>query len=225
LDYLPPSHLEFPVEMGAFLPPSLSFNARNPAAVRAALPFPGGVLLRTGLPNPGMAAALKKYAQRWERLALPLWLSLIPGNATEAQEMSALVDDLECAVAFQMLLPRGASMRERAEILSAAQGEKPFFVELPLDEVSHEFIAMIQKSAASGVVVSAPRGILQRREQWVSGRLYGPALYPRTALAVRDLVREKVPVMAGCGVNTAAQGQALLDLGAIAVQLDVVLWG
>jgi dihydroorotate dehydrogenase len=224
LGYLPPSKLDFPAEMGAFLPPPLSLISRNPAKTRTAIPFGGGVLLRTGLPNPGIAVAIRQYQQRWSRLELPLWLSLLPRDADEAREMSELVDELDCVVTFQILLPRGASMQERAEILSAAQGEKPFFVELPLDEVNRECVGVIQKSSASGIVISAPRGILLKDEQWVSGRLYGPALFPQAARIVRELVKAKISVIAGCGVCTIDQGESLLAMGTIAVQVDVALW-
>jgi Dihydroorotate dehydrogenase len=224
LGYLPPARTDYPFELGAFLPPPLSIIARNPASKRAALPFEGGVLMRTGLPNPGIAAAIRQYRQRWERLTLPVWLSLLPRDANEAREMSEQVDELECAATFQLLLPRNASTRDRLEILSAAQGEKPFFVELPLDEVNREFVAAIQKSSAVGVVISAPRGALPQGEDWVGGRLYGPALYPLAARVVKDLVKEKLTVVAGCGVSTLTAAESMLSLGAIAAQFDTAFW-
>jgi dihydroorotate dehydrogenase len=224
LGFLPPARTDHPFELGAFLPPPLSIIARNPASKRAAIPFEGGVLMRTGLPNPGIGAAMRQYSQRWDRLALPLWLSLLPRDADEAREMSEQVDNLECAVTFQLLLPRNASTKDRLEMLEAAQGEKPFFVELPLDEVNREFVGTIRKSSAIGMVISAPRGVLAQGEDTIGGRLYGPALYPLAARVVKDLAKEKVNVVAGCGVSTLAAGQTMLALGAMAAQFDVIFW-
>ena len=138
--------------------------------------------------------------------------------------MSEQVDELECVVTYQILLPRNASTKDRLEILSAAQGEKPFFVELPLDEVNREFVGAVQKSSAVGVVISAPRGALPQGEDWVGGRLYGPALYPLAARVVKDLAKEKLNVVAGCGVSTLGAGQGMLALGAIAAQFDTAFW-
>ena len=224
LGYLPPVHLELPVQLGAFLPPPLSLISRNPAGTRMSIPFPGGVLMRTGLPNPGLSAALHQYNQRWSRLAIPLWLSFLPRNAAEAQEMSEQVDELEYAATFQVLLPRGMSTQEKTVLLAAVQGEKPFFVELPLDEICRETVGMIQKSGASGIIVSAPRGSLPVGDQWISGRLYGPTLYAQASLAVETLVRGNLTVIAGCGIGSMDQGTALLKLGAMAVQMDMALW-
>jgi len=225
LGYLPPAKLELGVPLGAFLPPPLSVIARSPASSRTSIPFAGGMLIRSGLPNPGLAEAMRQYGTRWGRLEAPLWLGLLPRDATDAQEMSARADELECAVTFEMLLPRGATVQKRADILAAAQGEKPFFVELPLDEVSREAVEVIRKSSARGIVVSAPRGTLLQGDQWVSGRLYGPALHPQMVRVVKDMVQAGLTVIAGCGVSTAAQGEALLQLGVSAIQFDIAWWG
>jgi dihydroorotate dehydrogenase len=224
LGYLPPAHPDLAVPLGAFSPPPLSLAARSPARDRTAMTFPGGVLLHTGLPNPGWAGAIRQYGQRWSRLSMPLWLNLIPADSAEAEELSERVDDLDYVAAYQITLPDGISTQEKAAILSASLGEKPFFVELSLNEVCSETISMVQKSGAYGLVLGAPRGMLPQEDGRVSGRLYGPAFYPQLARALEQLQDCGLLVVAGCGVNSVEQGEALLKMGAAAVQFDVAFW-
>jgi dihydroorotate dehydrogenase (NAD+) catalytic subunit len=54
--------------------------------------------------------------------------------------------------------------------------------------------------------------------------LYGPAILPLALAAVRTLRRQPLPVIAGGGVYRKEDGEALLAAGALAVQLDSVLW-
>ncbi|MHC1740325.1 MAG: hypothetical protein AB9897_04360 [Anaerolineaceae bacterium] len=225
LGFHPPAHLEFPEKMGAFLPAPLSLNAQSPVPDRAVLPYPGGVLLHSGLPNPGLAAAIRQYRGRWSKLAVPLWMSLLPHDAADAEELAEQVDELDSAVTFQVCLPRDSSIKAKAAILAAVQGEKPFFVELPLDVVCREMIEIIQKSAAVGIVVTAPRGTLPLGDTWVNGRLYGAALYPQIVQSLTSLVETNLAIVAGCGVKSVEMGKSLLRLGAAALQVDLALWG
>jgi dihydroorotate dehydrogenase (NAD+) catalytic subunit len=58
----------------------------------------------------------------------------------------------------------------------------------------------------------------------VSGRLYGPAIFPLALSATALLAEQGIQVIAAGGVSTQEQGQAMLDAGAMAVQIDVGLW-
>lgn len=224
LGALPPARLEFEGEMGAFLPMPLSLQPRTPVENRCLVRYPGGMMLHTGLPNPGLKAVVKQYGARWARLELPVWLALLPNNAEEAEEMSVVVDELENVAVCQIELPRQASREERRNILAAAAGEKPFFVELPLDLVNREMLSIIQESAAAGVVLSGPRGRLMNGGKWVNGRLYGPALYPQVVSMLHTLRKLNRPILVGCGVASIEQGKQLLELGVEGVQLDLMLW-
>jgi len=77
----------------------------------------------------------------------------------------------------------------------------------------------------SAVSLGAPRGtLLDSAGKPVSGRLFGPALFPLTLSAVQSLRQLGIPVIAGPGVYRRQEAQAVLDAGALAVQLDTVLW-
>ena len=51
-------------DFGAFVTNPLSLRPRLPAANPKLIEYPGGFLLHSGLPNPGLSAAVKKYARQ-----------------------------------------------------------------------------------------------------------------------------------------------------------------
>lgn len=224
LGYLPPTRLEFAVQWGAFLPPPLTFQARTPAENRALLHYPGGFLLHNALPNPGLPSAVKQYAKRWAKVKLPVWLHLFIENEEEAAQMSALADELENVLAIEVELPVRASNKARLAILNAARGEKPLLAVLPLNEVDREMIAACANSGVAGLVMAAPRGRLLKDGAWVNGRLYGPSLLPQVVLTLERYRKIGLPLIAGCGIYSAREGEQLLRAGASALQVDAVLW-
>jgi len=222
--YMPPAHNEFNAPMGAFLPPPLTVEPRSPVENRALIRYPGGVLLHTALPNPGIKTAIRLYALRWSRLHLPVWLHLMPADVEEACEMSALADELENILAIEIELPLRFSVRDKLAMLNAAKGEKPVLAAIGVDEVDSDFILGCRSIGVNAVVLSAPRGRLLHKGQWVNGRLYGPALFPQMSLVLMRYRKIGLPLIAGCGVFTPEGGQELLDAGAAAVQVDAALW-
>ena len=62
------------------------------------------------------------------------------------------------------------------------------------------------------------------RGEFVTGRLYGPSLFPQALALVRDAARVGIPVIGSGGVWKPEQAEAMKEAGAIAVQLDAVLW-
>ena len=58
----------------------------------------------------------------------------------------------------------------------------------------------------------------------LSGRMYGPGIFPQVLYTTRELVGMGVPVIAGGGVYTPEDAEALVDAGALAAQVDTALW-
>src|SRR5512141_2867236 len=69
--------------LGAFITNPVSLRSRSPAENRGLLAFPGGFLLHTGWPNPGLNAALRRWASRWAEASLPVVLHLLVGAQDE----------------------------------------------------------------------------------------------------------------------------------------------
>ena len=75
------------------------------------------------------------------------------------------------------------------------------------------------------VSLAAPRGMMTTDEgNFTTGRLSGPALFPQSLLTVRDVVQANIPVIGAVGVASRENANAMLSVGALAVQVDASLW-
>jgi dihydroorotate dehydrogenase len=58
----------------------------------------------------------------------------------------------------------------------------------------------------------------------MQGRLYGPGILPMALRAVQELTRLGIPTIGAGGIYTRENKDAMLATGALAVQLDSVVW-
>jgi dihydroorotate dehydrogenase (NAD+) catalytic subunit len=122
-------------------------------------------------------------------------------------------------------LPPGAGKSDVVALVAAAVGELPVVVNVALTETTAPWLSELAGLGAAAISLAAPRGALPAADgRLVSGRLYGPALLPLALAAVQALAALGLPVIGGGGVYTVADGRALLAAGAVAVQVDTVLW-
>lgn len=196
-----------------------------PAAERSALPYPGGLLLHSGLPNPGFHAVLRKYSAHWARSPIPIWVHLIPANPAEANEMVRELENTEGVSAVEVSVEANEDGAAALDILAAARGELPLVACLPLSVVNQAWVRQIAALGAAAVTLSAPRGMLPLPGgKPIGGRLYGPALFPLVLSSLSALRKMNLSVIAGAGIFQRKDAQALLALGATAVQVDTALW-
>lgn len=225
LGYLPPPRWPVPETMGAFVTNPISLGPRTPAAERNLLDFPGGVLMHTGLPNPGLSRVLKKYADRWQQSSLPIWVHLIGANPGEIQQMVQRLEGREGVMAIEVGIPPEAGGEEALAFVQAAFGELPLVVHLPLTAAREPWLKELPGLGTAAISLGAPRGILPTDTgRPVSGRLYGASLFPLMMAAVQNVRRLGLQVIAGAGIYRRQDAEALRDAGAWAVQLDTVLW-
>lgn len=226
LGWTPPAAWNYPQPLGAFITPPLSLKPRTAAEERGLVPFPGGFLLHTGWPNPGLRSALKHYAPRWAHSEAPVWVHLLVSTPAETSEMVRLLEGLENVLGIELGLPPQASSAEKLELVRAAQGELPVAVCAGLDQISEDWLRALPEIGADCLTLTAPRGSLPKEPggKLISGRLYGPALFPLMLQAVRALRPLGLPLIAGAGIFRPQDAQTLLSAGAWAVQLDAALW-
>lgn len=211
--------------LGAFITNPVSLGPRTPANERGAIAYPGGVLLHSGLPNPGLSRVLRRYAERWAQCGLPVWVHLFGSRPEEIQQMVRRLEGREGVMAVELGIPPDSSAEEAQALVEAAYGELPLVVHLPLSAAGEAWVGRLAALGASAVSLGAPRGALPgRKGKPVHGRLFGPSLFPLTLAAVQALRQHSLPVIAGPGVFRRKDAQALLDAGALAVQIDAVLW-
>lgn len=225
LGYLPPARWTVNEKMGVFVTNPISLAPRTPAAERGLTSFAGGALLHSGLPNPGLSRVLRKYGERWAQSSLPIWVHLIGANPDEIHQMVQRLEGREGIVAVELGLAPDLSSHQALAFVEAAYGELPLIVHLPLTNAREPWLAELPGLGVSAVSLGAPRGMLiNDAGRPVSGRLYGPAVFPLTLAAVHSMRRMRLSVIAGAGIYRRQDAQALLDAGACAVQLDTVLW-
>jgi dihydroorotate dehydrogenase (NAD+) catalytic subunit len=225
LGFAPPSRWPISEPMGAFLTNPISLGPRTPAGDRGLLNFPGGLLLHSGLPNPGLSRVLRKYGERWAQSALPIWVHLIGSNPDEIHQMVRRLEGQEGVMAIEVGVPPDARGNEALTFVDAALGELPVIAHLPLTAAGEAWLDELPKLGAAALSLGGPRGLLPSGTgRPVAGRLVGPALFPQMLAAVQSTRRIGIPIIAGSGVYRREDAQALRDAGAWAVQLDTVLW-
>jgi dihydroorotate dehydrogenase (NAD+) catalytic subunit len=210
--------------LGAFVTNPISMRPRKPTSHPAALEYPGGFLLHTGLPNPGFPSAVKKYAHKWADSSVPVIVNLMADRPEETKRMVEALEGVENVMAAELGF---APLLTDDIILTAVEmslGELPLIASLPMEQAVM-LAPRVMETGAAAVSLSAPRGSLMTDDRsLITGRLYGPSLFPQSLETVSRLVGAGVPTIGGGGVYEEEQAQAMLQAGALAVQLDAVLW-
>ena len=135
--------------LGAFITNPISLTPRTPAQERTCLPYPGGFLLHTGYPNPGIRAALKRFAQRWERSACPVIVHILAGHGEEVYQIVRQIERLENLAGVEVGVPPEAAPALVAELVSAGFGERPVIASLPIERILELAPAALAAGAAA----------------------------------------------------------------------------
>ena len=197
----------------------------------------GGVLLHTGLANPGVAAVVRRYGRAWARSPVPVIVHVAGTSPNEAASCCWRLASVEAVAGIELGLPDIASgstglaevFDEVTDVIRAARAaaSQPLIVRLPLVWAAALCKAAIKAGADALTVAAPPRGTVWHApsDRFVTGRLYGPFALP-LALHVLRRVAELVPVpLIGCGgIHSAADGLAFLRAGAMAIQVSGALW-
>jgi len=211
---------------GAFVTNPFSLRPRMPAAKPAVIEHSGSFLLHTGLPNPGFQAGLKKYAARWARSDLPIIIHLMADRPEETQRMVRALETQENVMAAELGFAPLLANDIISLTLEMCLGEIPLIFSLPVEQILSLGPRLIQ-GGAQAISIAAPRGALPlspNPSPLVTGRLYGPSLFPQTLETVYSAARIGLPILGAGGVWTKENAEAMLSAGALAVQLDAALW-
>jgi dihydroorotate dehydrogenase (NAD+) catalytic subunit len=208
---------------GAFITNPISLRPRKTADSPALIEFPGGFLLHTGLPNPGLYAALRQYARRWEEASLPVILNLMADRPEETRQMVLALEKVENILAVELGFAPLLAPDIIALAVEMCRGELPLVISLPAEQILDVGPRLIELGAAA-LSLAPPRGALARDGELVTGRLFGPALFPKSLEIVHSASRLSLPVIGAGGVCSNSNADAMLQAGALAVQMDSILW-
>lgn len=225
LGFIPPTlpqGLQPPI---AFVTNPISEHHRLPAGNRTMVPFPGGLLVHTGWPNPGFRQTIKQFSSFWARTRIPVWVHLLPETVNGAKWMIRQLEDMEGVQAVEISFPEGEIDNGIPGLIEATLGELPIILNLTVSQLRESWVSAGIKSGLHAVSLGAPRGKLPDGfGGWVTGRLYGPAVIPFHTKAIEIMKQWGLPVIYSGGIIDLAQIEAARSLGAAAVQLDTILW-
>jgi dihydroorotate dehydrogenase (NAD+) catalytic subunit len=160
-----------------------------------------------------------------------VWVHVLSSGLGEISEIIRRLEKVEGVMGIELGLPPGNDVEAALRIVRSAAGELPLVVQLPFEravELAEEISRSSRENDWAGIAafsLAPPRGALPGSAGGlVHGRLYGPAVFPLALAAVHALARSGVPVIGSGGVYRPDDVDAMLAAGAIAVQLDMVLW-
>jgi dihydroorotate dehydrogenase (NAD+) catalytic subunit len=216
-------------KLGAMVTNPVSWKPRQIARGPRLVPLPSGVLVHTGLPNPGIRRTIQTYAKRWARSPLPVIVHVIATTASDVGRCAAALDRCEGVAGIELGLHDQADHDEVELVLQAARQETqlPVLVRLPLYSAVHLAGTAQEAGAGALVVAAAPRGTARDpvTGQLTGGRVYGPWLQTQVLRAVGQVAQfVEVPVIGSGGIHTPDDARDFLDAGARAVQVDSVTW-
>jgi dihydroorotate dehydrogenase (NAD+) catalytic subunit len=213
--------------LGAIVVGPVTGGPRRGAEPPRAVPVPGGVLLHTGLANPGIAAVVKRCARAWARSPVPVIVHVAGTSPDETIGCCRRLFAVEAVAGIELGLPDSAASEDVAAIVQAARDAtgQPLIVRLPLIRADALCEVAVELGADALTVAAPPRGTVWHAEHFVTGRLYGAFVLPH-ALRVLRRVAELVAVpLIGCGgIHSAEDALAFLRAGAVAVQVSAALW-
>lgn len=220
-------------KLGAFVTNPFTLKPRTPAKGERVEEYSHGVLLHTGLPNPGMKNGIRQHARKWGQMPCPVIVHVAattPAEVAGCVEMLERVDEVD---GVELGLRDDISGMEAESLAAAAvqSGSLPVLVRVPLDAALPLAKSAARAGAQAVTVAAPPRGTQyspreDREWAWVTGRLYSPAVHPLTLKAVRDVASAQLglPVVGAGGIHSWADARATLAAGAAAIQLDSVNW-
>lgn len=216
--------------LGAFVTNPMTAQRRRGAPPPRAVRFPGGLLMHTGLQNPGTAAVIRHHRKRWERSPVPVIAHIVGVNADDALTSIDWLSDTEAIAGIELGLPDSLSIEEAVGIIASVGRvcTLPLIVKLPLWKAVDLTMHVIKLDSVDALTVAAPpRGSIRHRERTITGRLYGPSTLPLTLWVLRQvssLSNGALPLIGCGGIHSIQDVVAMLEAGAVAVQVDSYVW-
>lgn len=210
--------------LGGFITNPVSMHPRTAAAGTRLLTFPGGVLIHSGHPNPGLRKVIGLYGRKWARSRLPVIVHLIAGEPDELFRMVRMLEDTDGVAGLEIGVESGASEDAVSALVQAAVGELPVLVRPALADVVR-LGGEAADAGASALTIGPPRGSLPGRDgTLVSGRVYGPAVRPMAMEVLREASICGIPLVCSGGIGSFIEVEETLAAGAAGVQIDLTLW-
>lgn len=217
-------------KIGAVVTNPVTWKSRSPAFGPRMITKEGGVLLHTGIPNPGLLKVIRNYNSLWQMLKAPVIVHLAGMNTRDVRSGAEKIEAELSIAAMELGLPDDIDWRDAETLTRAATDfcEKPVLVRLPSPGLP-DIARAVYDSGADGIVVTAPPRGTERHPnsgRFTRGRLYGSLVKPMALRAVGQIARlfDDMPIIGAGGIHNLQDARDYLDAGASAVQLDAAIW-
>ncbi len=217
-------------KLGAIVTNPATIDPWRPATSTRVIALDAGVLVHTGLPNPGLAKVISQNRRTWASLRIPVILHLVGASVKQLKRAVALIDDADEIAAVELGLSDDIDAAAAVELVrETSRMEKPLLVRLPFYECHQLALPVADAGADALVLTAAPRGTARDRHtgRLVSGRVYGPLIKPiilRLVGRLRRQIPDELPIIASGGIHSPQDARDYIDAGAIAVQVDAATW-
>ena len=217
-------------KLGAIVTNPITYEGWSPARGTRVVPLRTGVLMHTGLPNPGLTKAVRKYRHLWVALPVPIVVHLVATTEDHIRKGAARLDEEDGVNAIELGLNDDITWQDAEHLVRAATSrtEKPVMVRLPMLDAFEIADAVVDAGADALVISAPPRGTARdpRSGQLVTGRIYGPMVKPIALHAVERIASriDEVPIIGAGGIHTPMDARDFIEVGATAVQVDAVTW-
>lgn len=215
-------------KLGALVTNPVTYTPWSPATGTRVVPLDAGMLVHTGLPNPGLSKVLAKHRSTWERLPVPIIVHIVSTTEDEVRRCVHKLEEEETVDGVELGLNDDTSIGDAQAAVRAAadNADKPILVRLPFGSTIELAQAAADAGAGGLVVCAPPRGPARDSGgRLVSGRLYGPFIKPLVLRLVGQIARRvDVPVIGSGGIHSPQDARDYLEAGAVAVQIDSVTW-
>jgi dihydroorotate dehydrogenase (NAD+) catalytic subunit len=212
---------------GALVTNPVTTAPRSPANGARVIPLAAGMLMHTGLPNPGLRVVLGDMAEVWARLALPVIVHFVPVSLEDLRRALGRLDEADHVAAVEIGLNDDIPQADAVMLTrEAGKTEKPALIRLPFG-APMAMVRAVADAGADALVLSAPpRGTARDAAgHLVSGRIYGPMNKPLALRHVGQAAQlSNAPVIAAGGIHTPDDARDFLEAGAVAVQIDSLVW-
>ena len=217
-------------KLGALVTNPVMVQPWRPASGTRIVPLDAGVLVHTGLPNPGLSKVIRQNRRVWAGLPIPVVLHLVGTSLGQMKRAVELIDEVEEIAAVELGLGDDIEESDAVNLVrEASRMEKPLLVRLPFYECRQLALPVAEAGADALVMTAAPRGTARDRHtgRLVSGRVYGPLIKPMILRLVGRLRREvpaDLPIIASGGIHSPQDARDYMEAGATAVQVDTATW-
>jgi dihydroorotate dehydrogenase (NAD+) catalytic subunit len=213
--------------VGAFVTPALTAQPIAPPPIPRLARTTAGYVLHTARHNPGLRAATRRHGPSWARLGVPVLAAIYARTEDEFARMAVWLAEAEWPQGVEVHLPHALRPDQARACIEAVLVELdlPCLVRVPFGGAGAIAESAAEAGADALVVAAPPLGRAPSETgQHVHGPLHSPALAPLTAQLVSEVARAvRLPIIARGGIATARDVLALVEAGAVAVQLDSIL--